>query len=78
MKFTSYVYAQPEAIPTTEEGRAVPQGDRYLKAVRAAGFDPEDPEVSMVRLSAAWNGHRKGALVVTGLTISGYPFAVQD
>ena len=43
-----------------------------------AGFDPDDEEITGCELAADWNGHAKGALVVTGLISQGHPFAVVD
>lgn len=45
--------------------------------VRAAGFDPGDDEVTISQLAEPWERHPAGALVVVGLTLPGYPFAVQ-
>lgn len=43
-----------------------------------AGFDPDDDELGMGTLQQEWNGHPAGALVVSGLTTAGYPFAVSN
>lgn len=44
--------------------------------VTAAGMDPDDDEIGVGTLTEAWNGHPEGALIVSGLTTAGYPFAV--
>ncbi len=42
----------------------------------AAGFSPDDEEISASSLSHDWNGHKAGDVVVHGLNASGHPFAV--
>ena len=66
-----YVYGESPGL--------VPLVDAALDAelVRAAGFDPADPEVCCCELAADWHGHPAGSPVVTGPTTEGRPFAVQ-
>ena len=67
-----YVYA--------ESPGSVPLVDAPLDAdlVRAAGFDPADPEVCCCELATDWHGRPAGTPVVTGPTVAGQPFAVRD
>lgn len=71
MKFRRYEYGNcPDLVPVE------PALNWDEAAVIAAGFDPEDEEVTCCRLTEKWNGHDKGSLIVSGLTITGYPFVV--
>jgi hypothetical protein len=68
--FRSYTYSNsPNLLPLEE-------AEWSEEVVVAAGFDPDDEEISVCRLTADWKGHPAGSLVVTGLTVSGHPFAV--
>lgn len=75
MRFTRYVYDNtPHLLPA--DGPE-PAGD-WQQIVRTAGFDPADEELAWATLSAPWNGHPAGSIVVTELTVEGHRFAVED
>jgi hypothetical protein len=44
---------------------------------RRAGVDPRDPWTTCARLAGEWNGHPAGSRVILGLTVEGYPFAIE-
>jgi hypothetical protein len=46
------------------------------EVVQAAGMDPVDEEIVIGVLTEAWGSHPAGALVVSGPTTPGLPFAV--
>ena len=77
MRFLRYVYTRPDALPLDEENPPAVGGEDFVAACEAAGFDPDDEEITACRLAAAWNGHPAGAVVITGLTVEGHPFAVE-
>jgi len=78
---TRYVYAAgPDSVSV---GAPLEDGEDldgvcldWSEVVSAAGFDPDDQEISITRLVAVWRGHAAGSLVVTGLKVDGHPFAV--
>jgi hypothetical protein len=85
--FRRYVYNQPHSLPVTwdddEMWRRWPATIRAGQDLtddewRAAGFEPDDEEAGFGALTDDWNGHKAGALVVSGLTVEGHPFAVED
>lgn len=76
LTFTRYTYSNPHTLPVNW-ARGVGGAD-FIAAVARAGFDPNDDEVSTGELTRDWNGHRRGALVVSGLLVEGHPFAVED
>jgi hypothetical protein len=83
MTVTRYVYgADPSEIPlgTTLEGGTILDGTclDWRAVVQEAGFDPDDHEVSITRLTANWRGHPAGSLVVTEMTVEGHSFAVME
>ena len=43
----------------------------------AAGFGPNDEELTICELGRDWNGHRRGSLVVIGPVAEGHSFAVE-
>lgn len=74
MSFHQYKYDNsPLLLPLNVESD--PDVD-WDTTVAAAGFNPGDEEVSICTLSATWNGHPAGSLVVTGLAVEGHRFAV--
>ena len=76
LTFRRYTYANPDQLPVGQDGFL---GDHEWDDVCAsAGFDPADDEVGTGNLTAAWNGHPAGALVVSGCTVEGHPFAVSN
>lgn len=44
----------------------------------AAGFDPNDEEVTVAVLTQPWNGHPRGAWLVGGLAVQNHEFAVEQ
>ena len=76
--FTRYTYgAAPDSLPVDWTGELdVPT--RWDEIVSSAGFDPDDEEVGIGYLTENWNGHDAGALVVSGATVTGHPFAVES
>jgi hypothetical protein len=72
-EWTRYTYLQPHDVPLADGDCE----DWDEAAVVAAGFDPADEEVSICTLTEEWNGHPAGSRVVTTLTVSGHPFAVE-
>lgn len=60
----------PNLLPIAET-------DWDTAAVKAAGFDPEDEEVSVCELTDEWNDHPRGSRVVLGMTATGHPFAIE-
>ena len=46
--------------------------------ISAAGFDPEDHEVSITTLAEDWNGHPKGSRVIGTLALRDHSFAVEQ
>ena len=78
--FAQYTWNQFEA--DSDDGLAVAgvdwdaYGVDWQKVVAAAGMDPDDDEIGVGILTRDWNGHPEGAVIVSGLTIAGYPFAV--
>ena len=73
--YTLYTYDNsPELIPLEDYNG----GSSWDELVAGAGMDPEDPELVVCQLAKDWNGHRKGAVVITGLTTEGHPFAVEN
>lgn len=72
-KLTKYTWSNtPSLVPL----RAADLWDEEV--VVAAGFDPQDSEVTVTDLAEAWNGHPAGSLVVTELTVEGHRFAVVE
>ena len=73
--FAHYTYGDsPELLPLEDYSG----GSAWDELVPGAGMDPEDPELVICQLAKDWNGHRKGAVVITGLTTEGHPFAVEN
>ena len=71
-KITRYTWDNPNLVPL----RSADLWDGDI--VKAAGFDPEDEEVTVCDLAEEWNGHPAGSLVVTELTVCGHSFAVVE
>lgn len=72
-KITKYTYGNaPNQVPL----RAADLWNDDV--VAAAGFDPDDSDVTVTDLAEDWHGHPAGSLVVTGLTCEGHPFAVVE
>ena len=76
--WTRYRYStQPGLLPLTDDSLGydsrTTEGDAYR-----AGFDPDDEELTLCELAEDWNGHPKGARVLTGLQVEGHPFAVEE
>ena len=71
-KITRYTWDNPKLVPL----RSDDLWDNDI--VTAAGFDPEDEEVTVCDLAEEWNGHPAGSLVVTELTVRGHSFAVVE
>lgn len=68
-----YTYgSKPEMVPLADYS-----GNYDAGAVRAAGFDPKDDEITLCQLAADWNGHPAGARVITECTCEGHSFAVE-
>lgn len=78
LTFRSYTYTSvgAELFGRIVEWDSYPT-DWQLQAEQA-GFDADDDELGCGTLQEAWNGHPSGALVISGLTTSGYPFAVSN
>lgn len=78
MKFKDYIYGtEPENLPfMVDEG--ISDSEVYQKIVSEAGENPDDPNITICKLSENWNGHQKGSLVVTDLSIQGYRFHVRE
>jgi hypothetical protein len=74
--YARYVYGPGAERPAAEEAATI--GLDVDAAARAAGFDPEDPDLWVGRLTEEWDGHAAGALVVSGLAVEGHPFAVES
>lgn len=75
MVFKQYTYGSTSAsLPVSESFCPV----NYDELVRVAGFDPNDEEIVVCELEEDWNGHKVGALVVTGMMVAGHKFAVQS
>lgn len=73
-KFKNYTWGtKPELIPVNWDDN----GGNFKGYCKAAGFDPEDEDNGIGRLTENWNGHKKGSVVVSGLTVQGHSFAVQ-
>jgi hypothetical protein len=72
-KWFRYRYHSPIDV-SLDDGNSWEWDDEEIKS---AGFDLNDEEISLCRLAQDWNGHPRGARVVTGLTVQGYPFAVE-
>jgi hypothetical protein len=77
IRFARYTHHNPEALPVDWAADDVPDGDDYDPVVSAAGFDPDDEEIGMGRLTADWHGHQAGVLVVSEATCEGHGFAVE-
>lgn len=88
MKFKRYVYGNtPELVPVNDESVGLPLGPgedtiedfekKWGETLLAAGFDPDDEEITVVELAEDWEGHPAGSLVVTGCTVEGHPFAIE-
>jgi hypothetical protein len=74
--FDTYTYStNPDMLPVNWEESMV---DDYDEIVKSAGFNPEDEEVSVGYLKKDWNGHQKGAIVVSEMTEEGHSFAVEN
>lgn len=72
-EYTKYIYStQPKLLPVQ---RADGWPDDSL--LRSLGFDPEDEELWIGELTADWKGHKKGATVISGLMLEGYPLAIE-
>jgi len=85
--FKQYTYFVPSELPVTFDDDAMwrlnPDGMRRAQTLtdeewQAAGFDPEVEEAGIGMLTEAWNGHPVGAIVLSGLTVEGHPFAVEQ
>lgn len=77
MKLTSYTYQNPDTLPVEwDDGFSLQQITD--EDVQAAGFDPNDEELNSGTLTEEWNGHPAGSVVLSGATVEGHPFAVQQ
>lgn len=77
MDFTRYVYTTGrDAVIYLVDWGTEPDVQDWDEMVTAAGFDPEDEEVGCGLLLESWNGHPAGAVIISGLTVTGHPFAV--
>ena len=72
MTITNYVFGNTPSLVPLAEGSDGWSDD----LARACGEDPEDEELVLTKLNAAWNGHPAGAFVLCGCTVSGHPFHV--
>jgi hypothetical protein len=67
IRFARYTHHNPEALPVDWAADDVPDGDDYDPVVSAAGFDPDDEEIGMGRLTgtatrpACWSSVRRRA-----------------
>jgi hypothetical protein len=68
-KFIKYMFQEGVPMKSTEEWDH--------RAIRAAGFCPSSPAIKLARLTADWNTHQEGALVVYEFMESGAQFAVE-
>ena len=77
MKFTTYTYQNPAPLPVEwDDGFSLQQiAD---EDVQAAGFGPDDEELNSGTLTEAWNGHPAGSVVLSGATVEGHPFALEQ
>ena len=82
MRFERFAYG-PGGKDADDQGRALYCDDAATtdidaaEVLVAAGFDPEDEEAGIYRLSEPWGGRPAGALVVSGLVVEGHHFAVE-
>lgn len=75
MPWKRYVYGNSPSLVPLDGGDTAPwPSDRQI---RLAGFEPDDSELAVTRLRRAWDGHPRGAVVLTGLTCQGHPFAIR-
>ena len=65
---------RPDLLPVNWEAEPFVSED----LVRRAGFGPSDHELGFGELVESWNGNRKGAIIISGCTIEGYPFAIVE
>jgi len=73
--FKKYTYGSlAEELPISEPFYT----ENYNELITAAGFNPQDEEVTLCELIEEWNGHDTGSLVVTGLQVEGHRFAVKS
>jgi hypothetical protein len=74
--FKRYTWGMRGAnLPQHDVDWSCGRSDR-AEVITAAGMDPADEELVVGVLLEAWNGHPAGAVVVSGLTVAGFPFAV--
>ena len=73
-KFKRYTYSNPELLPVQELSQEVDFEDVITKTDY---FSTEDEEVGLGELSEDWNGHKAGAIVISGLTTPGSVFFVE-
>jgi hypothetical protein len=76
MEFSRYIYAvNPDAFVELVDWDRNPDVD-WTEAVTAAGFDPEDEDISWGVLDEPWNGHPEGAVVISGNIVEDHRFVV--
>lgn len=73
--YRKYTYANPEALPLEDSSVGDFPDDALLASL---GFDPNDEELTISELAEAWNGHKAGARVISGIFVEGAPFAVEN
>jgi hypothetical protein len=64
LKATSYTHQDPASVPVDWDAKPDLHWDEVCRAV---GFDPRGNVSAWGQLSADWNGHPRGAVVLTGL-----------
>jgi hypothetical protein len=63
-KATNYTHQDPALLPVDWEARPELHWDEVCRVV---GFDPRRNESSYGQLSADWNGHPRGSVILSGL-----------
>jgi len=76
--FNRYRYStRPDELPVDWDA----EPSFTMAEIEEAGFltpgGDVDNEAGIGRLTRDWNGHRAGARVISGLTSTGHPFAVE-
>ena len=75
MKVKKYIWGNtPDLLPVDWD--AEPSVSDNL--VRRAGLEPSDHELGFGELVESWNGNRKGAIIISGCTCEGHPFAIVE
>lgn len=64
-----------ETINLIERAATTPKADTLRLLASGLATDGDD-EIGIGTLTREWNGHPEGAVIVSGLTVAGYPFAV--